>query len=1363
MVMALYGTLASSQALPELATLERCFDGNLCRCTGYRPLLDAAKTFASDFTEYQKLGANKTTETWPLQPGHTRSCSHDKKTSLYGKPNKWAAWDSDKHRLKFPEELMGYQRRPIVLAVRSQTTETAIFRPTSLHDFLRLQSLLPQAAVFFGTTDFSIKRQDDRSWICANRVRELSEITSCSTSIKVGSAVTMTDFLEATAAAVANESIRITREQVLRCFTPQVRNGSSMLCALNAPDMSPIFVTTGALVVLARLKDAACCVHEEVPYADLLEQGDGHIFRGLASGQVIQGVIFKQLPAGSQAFSFKQGQRRENSPGLCSAAAVLRLKLPTPGGEQEVEEFKFAVSLPAATAVRCTNLEAAIVGKAWRDTTVKSALPVLASELAARLALAKERPEYCGSLLCGFLLSLLSEAGSAGSSLPRDITSGVQDFKLNREVPLQTTLGMSCCEGTGYAEQPGAKTKMLEAGAEAKYASKIHPFHLIQLPSDEPHQVLESGADSFRRGPSEKMFSSRREPLGDPVMHQAAYPQCTGEAVYVNDIPTPSGCLFAALVTSQAPCAKLTKVDPSRALALLQRDGHRIARVHDYIDIHNVKNYPTKGKRFRTNPEDHKAFSFGFVTCVGHVVGMVSADTPELALKAAKLVDLEYSQDHKYLPPVLAKEVFTIKDAQAKEEVLKPLREELLQTLDAMTASEVLKEYAAELQGDVLSLSDAAGEEEARQALKAHYSSKWSQLFPFDHKIVSGDVEAALESCRSTGAVVEGEFSLGGQEHWYLEPHALLAVPGEFGEMTIHTTTQCVQKTQRVVASCLGVPCSKVVVKVKRMGGGFGGKETLSTYMAPGITTLAARAKRPVRIALSREQDMQISGKRHPFLFKYKAGFSKTGILEVMDVELSNNGGNTNEITREVMDRALFHAVNAYNVQCAFRAKGYCYKSNIPSNTAFRGFGATQVMLMTETIMEHASKVLQIDHLDLVERNLIQSGMRLPYGQIVPRSPLKEMWKKLQADAALSERSEAVKAFNRSHALKKRGLAAVPTMYGINFPVAWLNQGTALVHVYTDGTVLVSHGGTEMGQGLNTKMIQIAAQCFGIPVEHVHVAESASDKCANSPPTAASVGSDIHGMAVLNACEKIKARMAPFKAKHPDWDFHQLCEAAWFEAIDMEATGFYSTPKGAAYDFDLQTDDNAERGEVYNYYCFGVAAAEVELDVLTGEYSVERADVIMDVGETLSAAIDIGQVEGAFVQGMGLFTTEELVWGDSEHPWLPQGILHNAGPHYGIPTAADIPKDFRVQLYADSPNEFAVHSSRAVGEPPTFLSGSVYFAVKDAISAYREGAGLSGFFLLDAPATYERVRMACRDEITRLFVPDGEFQAKASV
>jgi len=294
-------------------------------------------------------------------------------------------------------------------------------------------------------------------------------------------------------------------------------------------------------------------------------------------------------------------------------------------------------------------------------------------------------------------------------------------------------------------------------------------------------------------------------------------------------------------------------------------------------------------------------------------------------------------------------------------------------------------------------------------------------------------------------------------------------------------------------------------------------------------------------------------------------------------------------------------------------------------------------------------------------------------------------------------------------------------------------------------------------------MIQIAAQAFGISHELVHVSETASDKVPNTPPTAASVGSDIHGMAVLNACEKIKARLKPFKLRHPDWSFQTLCEAAWFERIDMAAEGYYATPKGSEYDFDADVEDNSDRGEMWNYFCFGLAMAEVTVDTKTGSFQVEKADVIMDVGQSLNPAIDIGQVEGAFIQGMGYFTTEELIWGDSAHPWARQGVLANAGPHYGVPTPSDVPLDFRVTLWsANEANPYAVHSSKAVGEPPTFLSASVFFAIKDAITASRSANGVEGFFRLDAPATYEKIRLLCVDDHTRMVGVDSEFIAKGS-
>ena len=537
---------------------------------------------------------------------------------------------------------------------------------------------------------------------------------------------------------------------------------------------------------------------------------------------------------------------------------------------------------------------------------------------------------------------------------------------------------------------------------------------------------------------------------------------------------------------------------------------------------------------------------------------------------------------------------------------------------------------------------------------------------------------------------------------------------------------------------------------VKRIGGGFGGKETLSIYRAGAIAVAAAKTKRAVRLVIDRDEDMSISGQSHPFEGKWTVGFDGTGKLLAADVQLTNDAGQSICCSNVVMDRGVAHWVNAYHFG-AVRVTGKLAHTHLPGNTAFRGFGVPQSALICEDMLEAVAASLGHSNADAVRKiNLMPAtGSHTPYGQLVEPCHAPRVVSELSASSDLVRRRLAIAAFNAKHKWRKRGLALIPTCYGVNFPLRYLNQASAQVLVYTDGTVLLTHSAVEMGQGVNIKMIQVAAQVFGIAADAVHIAECASDRCINTSPTAASVGADLNGMATLHGCEQILERLAPLYQEFPDATFADICKKAYKRQISLASTGFYASPYGGVHDWRScadavegavrSLDSNVSRGDIFNYFAFGAACAEVELDVLTGLFVVVRADILMDVGHSLNPAIDIGQVEGAFVQGMGRWTMEEICFSST-------GAMTTSNPHtYYIPTSADVPRDMRITLLGDAPSPTAVHSSKAVGEPPFFLSSCVFFALKEAIHAARKDNGLTGHFRVDAPATSHRIRMACRD------------------
>lgn len=585
--------------------------------------------------------------------------------------------------------------------------------------------------------------------------------------------------------------------------------------------------------------------------------------------------------------------------------------------------------------------------------------------------------------------------------------------------------------------------------------------------------------------------------------------------------------------------------------------------------------------------------------------------------------------------------------------------------------------------------------------------------------VVQGDVDAAFAS-PATEVLIEGEVYSGGQEHFYLEPGACLLVPTEEAEgMTVYTSTQAANKTQAAIAKTLGMDSHRVAVKIKRIGGGFGGKETRTVPYTVAAAVAAFAADRPVRLNLERGEDMQMTGQRHAFYTKYKAGFTSDGRFTGVDMQIYNNGGWSLDLSIGVLDRAVWSCDNAYFFPTA-RVMGRTCKTHMPSHTAYRGFGGPQGMIVAEQILEKAAIQLGIPADVLRFRNLVQEGQSTHYGELLNNVTIRKMWEEVIRSSQVTARSKQIEAFNAQNRFRKRGLAMVPTKYGINFGIKWMNQAGALVHVYTDGSVLVSHGGVEMGQGLNTKMIQVAAHTLGVPVHRVHIEETATDKVPNASPTAASASTDLYGGAVQDACDQLNARLKPYRESMPEGStFNDIITKAFFDRVSLSAAGFYTVPR-AGYDWDMVTDNNRERGEPFNYYTYGMCVSEVELDTLCGDFHVLRADLMMDLGNSVNPVIDIGQVEGAYTQGLGWCTMEECVWGDSQHTWLRPGKLLNPGPGtYKIPAFNDVPIDFRVSLLHNTPNPSAVYSSKAVGEPPFFMACASYFALRRAVASAR--------------------------------------------
>lgn len=784
-----------------------------------------------------------------------------------------------------------------------------------------------------------------------------------------------------------------------------------------------------------------------------------------------------------------------------------------------------------------------------------------------------------------------------------------------------------------------------------------------------------------------------------PLPHDAAPLHVSGTARYVDDIPTPKGTLYLAFGLSPIAKGKITAMDLS---AVKTADGVAMVMAAEDLPFTNDVS---------PSIHDEPLLSDGRVNYIGQPVFVVAATSHLAARKAARLGKIDYAEE----TPILS-----IEDALA---------------------------------------ADSRFEDGPRIYAK-------------------GDADAAIASAAH---VIEGSFELGGQEHFYLEGQAALAVPNEGADMLVHSSTQHPTEIQHKVADALGVPMHAVRVETRRMGGGFGGKESQGNALAVACAIVARATGKACKMRYDRDDDMIITGKRHAFRISYRAGFDDHGHIQGVSFLHHAICGWAQDLSLPVADRAMLHSDNAYLLPNA-RIESHRLKTNTQSATAYRGFGGPQGMVGVERMMDHAAHTLGIDpvelrrrnyyepahavaeqppeekplghpdpHEDLTSRGAVETarapvrplpagGNTTPYGMEVSDFELHGMTQALLESSDYAKRKAAIDKWNAENAVVKKGIGFSPVKFGISFTLTHLNQAGALVHVYQDGSVHLNHGGTEMGQGLFQKVAQVAASRFGIPLEMVKITATDTAKVPNTSATAASSGSDLNGMAVKAACDTIRDRMADYLAERHQADpasviftdghvevgeerytFAEAAALVYQGRISLSATGFYKTPK-------IEWDRIKGRGRPFFYFAYGASITEVAVDTLTGENRILRTDILHDAGASLNPALDIGQVEGGYVQGAGWLTTEELVWDG-------KGNLRTHAPStYKIPACSDRPDIFNVALWHGENREDTIYRSKAVGEPPFMLGISAWLALSNAVAACGDR-----YPALDAPATTEQV------------------------
>ncbi len=758
---------------------------------------------------------------------------------------------------------------------------------------------------------------------------------------------------------------------------------------------------------------------------------------------------------------------------------------------------------------------------------------------------------------------------------------------------------------------------------------------------------------------------------GRELTHESAVLHVTGEAVYTDDLPELRGTLYAALVLSPVAHGELIGEGIDRQALLAE---HGVVAVFTARDIPGENNC---GPIVHDDP----FLAAGKVEFLGQAVAVVVARDMLYAREAAKKAKVLVKE----LPAIL-----TIDEAMAQGSFVMPPK-----------------------------------------------------------GITRGDPAAAIAAAPHR---LQGRTHCGQQEQFYLEGQITYAVPREDGQLTLYVSTQHPDGNQREAAAALNLSTKDVEVICRRMGGGFGGKEGNASIFSQSAALAAFKLKRPVKLRVNRDDDMMITGKRHDFRLDYEVGFDDAGRILGVDFVLASRCGYSTDFSGPVNDRAVLHIDNCYHLPNLKIVSHRC-KTNMQSATAFRGFGGPQGMFGIETVIEQIANRLGKDPLDVRLANLYRDpatsgdpgSMTTQYGQVIEDWIGDKLMAQLEAESGYRARREAVKAFNAQHTHRKRGLALVPLKFGISFTATMLNQGAALVNIYQDGSVSVNHGGTEMGQGLNTKMAQVAADGLGIPVSLVRVTATDTQKVPNASATAASSGADINGAAINNACDQLRERLSAVAARMlacPAADvvfqggqalgggkavtWQALIKQAWLDRVGLGVTGFYMTPD-IAYDFQTL------KGRAFYYFCYGAAVSEMEIDTLTGEWWLQAVDIVHDVGRSSNPAIDRGQIEGAYIQGMGWLTMEECIWDK-------KGKLLTHGPStYKIPVAGDVPEHFKVSLFDGQNVKPTPYRSKAVGEPPLMLALSAYFALRDAVAAT---AGAEQVLSMDAPATPERILLA---------------------
>uniref|UniRef100_A0A672VAW8 Aldehyde oxidase 1 n=1 Tax=Strigops habroptila TaxID=2489341 RepID=A0A672VAW8_STRHB len=1187
MVMSIY-TLLRNYPEPTPEQMIAALAGNLCRCTGYRPILDACKTFCKVSSISLSVACLYTVICVSSEFGETVS------TSLFS-IDEFQPLDPTQE-LIFPPELMRMAENQPKRTLFFHGERMTWISPVSLDELLDLKAAHPKAPLVVGNTgvgpEMKFRGVFHPVVIAPARIPDLNVVKYTEDGLTLGAACSLSvakDVLTNAISEFPEEKTKVfcaVLKQLRTLGGEQIRNvaslGGNIISRKSTSDLNPVLAASNCVLSLASRGKK-----RRIPLSDIFA-GVGN--NTITPEEILVSVHIPHSRKGEYVCAFRQAPRRENALSITNAGMRVLFE----EGTDIIKDLSIFYGGAASTTVCAKQTCSALTGRHWNEQTLDEACRLILKEIAVPGSASGEKVDYKKTLIISFFYRFFLEVLQS----------------------LKTT----------------------------------DPYHYPGIPV-EYGSVLQD----FKTKMPQKPDQSPQDPVGRPIMHQSGIKHATGEAVYIDDLPSVDGELFLAVVTSSRAHAKIVSIDTSEAL--------KVPGVFDVISAHDVP--ATNEFYYSDDPEI--VFARNKVICVGQIVCAVVADSDVHAKQAAAKVKIEY-------------------------EVLEPV---------------------------ILTIEEAI---------------KHNSFFEPKRKLEQGNVDQAFETVDN---IIEGEIHIGGQEHFYMETQSVLAVPkGEDKEMDVYVSTQHPAVIQEMVAASLGVPANRIMCHVKRVGGAFGGKLLKSGLLASVAAVAAKKTGRAVRFILSRGDDMLITGGRHPFIGKYKVGFMNDGRIRAVDVNYYINGGCTPDESVLVAAVSLLKMDNAYKIP-NLRCWAYACKTNLPSNTAFRGFGFPQSALVTETWITEVADKTGLSPEKIREINMYKENEQTHFKQKLDPQNLIRCWNECMEKSAYYSRKKAANEFNKQNYWKKKGIAIVPLKFPFGLGTRYLSQASALVHIYTDGSVLLTHGGIEMGQGIHTKMIQVASRELNIPMSSIHFCETSTTTVPNACASAGSAGTDVNGMAVKDACQTLLKRLQPIINKNPKGTWNEWIKEAFEQSVSLSATGYF---RGYNENMDWEKGE----GQPFTYFLFGAACSEVEINCLTGDHKNLRTDIVMDIGCSINPAVDIGQIEGAFVQGIGLYTMEEL-------KYSPEGVLYTRGPdQYKIPAVCDIPEQFSVSLLSSSQNPHAIYASKGIGEAGLFLGCSVFFALRDAVTSVRNERGLKTTFVLNSPLTAEQIRASCADDFTEM-------------